>query len=344
MAIWLIRAGSHGEYEQKFIQENRVYVTWDELDLDLSKLQQRGELSAAMAQRYPDAKPKAILNWVSQVWPFAHEMHKGDLVVLPLKTQPAVYIGEITGDYCAEQTGPNPFFHWRSVKWIGEAVPRTHFGKDLLFSFGAFLTICRIQRNNAEHRIAAMRADGWKAETAAAPVKASISSDDAAADTDLDELARDQIAALVSARFKGHGLTRLVEGILKAQGYTTYRSPEGADGGADILAGSGSLGFSAPRLCVEVKSEDSPIGREPVDKLLGAMTKFNADQGLFVAWGGFKGNVQKELASQFFRLRLWTLKELLEQLFEQYERLDEDLKAELPLKRVWMVASQEDTL
>jgi len=24
MAIWIIRAGSHGEYEQKFIQENRV--------------------------------------------------------------------------------------------------------------------------------------------------------------------------------------------------------------------------------------------------------------------------------------------------------------------------------
>ena len=35
MAIWLIRAGSHGEYEQKFIQEGRVYVTWDELNLDL---------------------------------------------------------------------------------------------------------------------------------------------------------------------------------------------------------------------------------------------------------------------------------------------------------------------
>jgi hypothetical protein len=30
MAIWLIRAGSHGEYELKFIQENRVYV--DKLD------------------------------------------------------------------------------------------------------------------------------------------------------------------------------------------------------------------------------------------------------------------------------------------------------------------------
>ena len=54
--------------------------------------------------------------------------------------------------------------------------------------------------------------------------------------------------------------------------------------------------------------------------------------------------VQKEMASQFFRLRLWTQKEILEQLFEQYDRLDEDLKAELPLKRVWMVASQEEIL
>ncbi|OWY32775.1 restriction endonuclease [Herbaspirillum aquaticum] len=346
MSIWLIRAGSHGEYEHKFIQENRVYVTWDDLDVDLSKMSGRSELTAAMTQRYSEAKPKTIQNWVSQVWPFAHEMKIGDLVVVPLKSQPAVYVGEITGDYQCQPSGPSPFFHSRAVKWIGEAIPRTHFGKDLLFSFGAFMTICRIKRNSAEQRIAAMRSNGWKAETLAAATKAtaSASNDEETADSDLDELARDQIASLISARFKGHGLTRLIEGILKAQGYTTYRSPEGADGGADILAGSGPLGFSAPRLCIEVKSEDSPIGREPVDKLLGAMTKFNADQGLFVAWGGFKGNVQKEMASQFFRLRLWTQKEILEQLFEQYDRLDEDLKAELPLKRVWMVASQEEIL
>ncbi|WP_039786341.1 restriction endonuclease [Herbaspirillum huttiense] len=346
MSIWLIRAGSHGEYEHKFIQENRVYVTWDDLDVDLSKMSGRSELTAAMTQRYSEAKPKTIQNWVSQVWPFAHEMKIGDLVVIPLKSQPAVYIGEIAGDYQCQPSGPSPFFHSRAVKWIGEAIPRTHFGKDLLFSFGAFMTICRIKRNNAEQRIAAMRSNGWKAETLAAATKAtaSASNDEETTDSDLDELARDQIASLISARFKGHGLTRLIEGILKAQGYTTYRSPEGADGGADILAGSGPLGFSAPRLCIEVKSEDNPIGREPVDKLLGAMTKFNADQGLFVAWGGFKGNVQKEMASQFFRLRLWTQKEILEQLFEQYDRLDEDLKAELPLKRVWMVASQEEIL
>lgn len=98
-------------------------------------------------------------------------------------------------------------------------------------------------RNNAEQRINAMRANGWKPETIKAVTKTPpTATDEGAEDTNLEELAGDQIAQLIAARFKGHGLTRLVEAILKAQGYT-YRSPEGADGGADILAGSGPLGF-----------------------------------------------------------------------------------------------------
>lgn len=343
MAIWLIRAGSHGEYEQKFIQENRVYVTWDNLDVSLIKLTAREDLLAGMQSRYPNAKPKRLQNWVSQVWPFAHVIEKGDLVILPLKSQRAIQVGEITGDYHFEKAGPNPFYHWRSVKWIGDAVPRAHFGKDLLNTFGAFLTICRVERNNAESRIAAMRANGWMPESVSSVVKASSAvSDEEVQDTDLEDRAQDQIAQLIAARFKGHGLTRLVEAILKAQGYTTYRSPEGADGGADILAGAGPLGFGAPRLCVEVKSEDTPIGRPTVDKLLGAVSKFGAQEGLFVSWSGFKPNVQKELAASFFKVRLWTQKELLEQLFAHYDHLDEDLKAELPLKRIWTVAAQED--
>jgi Uncharacterized conserved protein len=343
MAIWLIRAGSHGEFEQKFIQENRVYVTWDKLDVNLAKLAQRGDLTAAMNSRYADCKPKAIQNWVSQVWPFAHDIKPGDWVVMPLKSQPAIYIGEVTGDYQFDAKAANPFYHWRSVKWIGEAIPRAHFGQDLLYSFGAFLTICRIQRNNAEQRLVAMHANGWKAESLLATIQLGTPiADDAAGSANLEELAQDQIARLIDARFKGHDLTRLVEAILKAQGYTTYRSPEGADGGADILAAAGPLGFGSPRLCVEVKSESNPIDRPTVDKLLGVVAKFGADEGLFVSWSGFKNNVQKELAASFFRVRLWTQKELLEQLFAHYDRLDDDLKAELPLKRIWTVAVQDE--
>jgi len=346
MAVWLIRAGSHGEYEAKFVEEQRVYVTWVGLDVDLSKLTQRSELTDAMTERYPDAKPKRIINWVSQVWPFAHEIKKGDMLVLPLKSQRAIQVGEFTSDYHFEPDGQDPFFHWRSVKWIGEAVPRAHFGKDLLNTFGAFLTICRVQRNNAETRLRTMRDNDWKPESIAAITKPTANAlDETGAtieDTDLEEAASDQIAQLIAARFKGHGLTRLVEAILKAQGYTTYRSSEGADGGADILAGAGPLGFGVPRLCVEVKSQDTPVDRPTVDKLIGAVTKFGAQEGLFVSWSGFKTNVQKELAPSFFRVRLWTQKELLEALFAHYDQLDDDLKAELPLKRIWTVAAQDE--
>ncbi len=346
MAIWLIRAGSHGEHEQKFITDNRVYVTWDQLAVNLAK-QDRKTLFDEMSNLYPDAKRKSILNWVSQVWPFAYEIQKGDLVFLPLKHQPAIYVGEVTGDYQFEAEGPNPYFHSRTVKWIAEAIPRDHFGQDILNSLGAFLTICRIKRNNAEERMNKMRANDWKPEIVHDTI-APIASDDAdgddqvAVNADLEAAGRDQISRLISARFKKHDLTRLVDAILQAQGYTTYRSPEGADSGADILAGSGPLGFGAPRLCVEVKSEESPIGRPDVDKLLGAVSKFGAQEGLFVSWSGFKTNVFKQMAPSFFKVRLWTQKELLEALFSTYDHLDEDLKAELPLKRIWTVAAQDE--
>jgi len=343
--VWLIRAGSHGEYEQKFIQENRVYLTWEDLDVDISKLAERSALTAEMEQRYPDRKPRTIQNWVSQVWPFAHEIAQGDLVILPLKTQPAIQIGEVKGDYQFEPQGPNPFFHWRAVEWIGDAIPRSNFGQDLLNSFGAFMTICRIQRNNAEERLANMRNNGWKPEKTVdviEPIDPSAEQGASSEVIDLERTAQDQIARLIAARFKGHRLTRLVDSILRAQGYTTYISPEGADGGADILAGAGPMGFGEPRLCVEVKSGDTPVDRPTVDKLLGAVDKFRAHQGLFVSWSGYKGNVIKEFAPSFFRVRLWSQKELLEALFAHYDDLDEDIKAELPLKRIWTVAVPDE--
>lgn len=343
MAIWLIRAGSHGEHEQKFIRKNRVYATWDGLNVDVSKLATSASLLAAMKKRYPAEKLNKLRNWVGQVWPFAHVIKKGDLVILPSKLQPAIYIGEVVGDYVFEPKGPDPYYHWLPVKWIGVAIPRTQFGQDLLHSFGAFLTICRIQRNNAEARIKAMRESKWGPDPGLQG-KLSEEADDAVDEseeaTDLEVAGKDQIAQLIRAKYSGHGFARLVNEILKAQGYTTYLSREGTDGGIDILAGTGKLGFSSPRICVQVKSQESPVGRPEVDQLIGAMDNTKADAALFVAWGGFKPTVERELANRFFRVRLWSRNDVLNELFSVYDKLDEDLRAEIPLKRVWTVAAQ----
>lgn len=343
MAVWLVRAGAHGEFQAKFLTENRIYVTWDRLDVNLQKLPNRDALLDAMKDRYPDAKPKVLINYGSQVWPFAHDIQVGDWVILPLKHERAIQIGQVTGDYQFCPDGPNPFYHYRDVKWIGEAIPRSNFGKDLLNTFGAFMTICRVQRNNAEARLKAMHASGWAPESGSSVISQTpVESDDESVQIDIEERARDEIIRLILSRFKGYELARLVEGILRAQGYTTYRPPTGPDGGADILAGAGPLGFGSPRLVVEVKSEQTPIDRPTVDKLLGSVTKFGANEGLFVSWSGFKNNVQKELAGSYFRVRLWSQTELLDALYEVYDKLDDDLRAEIPLKRIWTVALPEN--
>ena len=351
MTLWLIRAGSRGEHEQKFLDEGRVYVAWEGLDVDLGALADRQALVRELEARFPDEKARALVNWSSQVWPFVKEMATGDWVVMPSKLQSGLYFGELTSDYHFEAAGPNPYFHWRAINWFSGLIPRSVFPQDLLYSFGAFMTICRVQRNDAEARVRAMAASNWHPEglAASAPktpvsvlVNAAGEESADAADVNLEELAADRIERLIEARYKGHELASLVEAILQAEGYTTYRSPAGADGGADILAGGGELGFGKPQICVEVKSGSDPVDRPTVDKLIGAGKKFGAESCLFVSWGGFKPTVQKELARDFFSVRLWSRKQLLEKLFSHYEQLPEEIRLALPLKRVWMVAQEGD--
>ena len=54
MALWLARAGSHGEYEQKFLKEGRIYFTWNDLKEDLSKANELAEMYEIFRNVYPD--------------------------------------------------------------------------------------------------------------------------------------------------------------------------------------------------------------------------------------------------------------------------------------------------
>ena len=67
-----------------------------------------------------------------------------------------------------------------------------------------------------------------------------------------------------------------------------YMPPEGPDKGVDLLAAPGTLGFGEPRICVQVKSGDSPVDRMVLDQLRGVMENFNADRGLLVRLGWFQ--------------------------------------------------------
>ena len=162
MSIWLNRAGRHGEFEQRFLDEGRVYLTWTGLDRDLNEPSSRQELGKLLRQVYPNASKGRISQNTGQIWAFAKRMNPGDWVVLPSRFKPAIHVGEITGQYTFDAAATDPFYHHRTVKWIETDIPRSNFDQDLLYSLGAFLTVCEVKRNDAEKRIRAMAGKGWK--------------------------------------------------------------------------------------------------------------------------------------------------------------------------------------
>lgn len=346
MSLWLVRAGKYGEHEARFFEDNRIYLTWEGLSTDLSAAKKYDDIKAVMQKHYPSEPARRLGNWSGQLWAFALGMKVGDWIVVPRKAKGTIAVGEITGGY---QFDPQPgtiYNHFRSVKWLNADVPRSAFDQDLLYSIGAIMTICEIKRNDAEKRVRAMAKAGWASvPVASSGGKAQAPTDDEAAEqgeVDLEEVARDSIAKLIIQKFKGHGMARLVEAVLKAQGFVTHLSPEGPDKGIDILAAGGSLGFDRPRICVQVKSGDTPADRPEFTQLIGAMQNVGADQGLFVSWSGFKPTVLKEVPAQFFKVRVWNAADLIDQLLAHYDRLDQDVRAELPFKRIWTVAAPDE--
>ena len=347
MALWLVRAGKYGEYESRFLQDSRVYLTWETIsDSDLTLIPDYDGIKGVLQQAFPGESTRKIGNWSGQIGAFALAMKVGDWVAVPSKMTSTIAIGEIVSP-CTYDAAAEPLHrHFRKIKWLNTEVPRSAFDQDILYSLGSVLTICEIKRNDAERRVRAMGQNGWRGSPSPTATltqqsdKTEPASDDA--EVDFEQLARDSIAKLIIQKFMGHGIARLVEAVLKAQGFTTHLSPPGADKGIDILAAGGAFGFDHPRICVQVKSGDTLVDRPEFTQLIGAMQSVAADQGLFVSWSGFKSSVVREVPSQFFKVRLWSANELIEQLLANYDKLDPDIKAELPLKRIWTIATPED--
>jgi restriction system protein len=345
---WLVRAGRLGEREALALQDGLAVIGWSELP-DLSDRTTRESLMGLLQQTYPDASHKRLLNWQAQLWAFLHTISDGDLVVLPLKTASAVAIGEVAGGYRYRPDLPPDARHTRPVKWLRPDLPRTAFSQDLLYSLGAFLTVCEVKRHDAVRRLDTLARTGhdpgW-ADVAATSGMArggdEAPSDEVATSIDVQRYAADQISARIAERFTGHGLARLIEAIFVARGMVTWRAPEGPDGGIDVLVGSGPLGMDSPRICVQVKSSSSAVSVGVVRELQGVLGRLNADQGLLVAWGGLNQAAEREIRQQFFQVRVWAADDVLRELTAVYDKLPGEIQAELPLKQIWALADEEE--
>lgn len=141
--------------------------------------------------------------------PFGNETAEGKVVALPSKINPVVHFGRITSKYEIDEKAPNPFYRRRSINWFAPNIPRTCFDQDILFSFGAYMTICRIcQEDRVVKETDAFRNHGINQTT-------DVNSDEDNDVLDIEAEALSAISQRMTQKVKRHDLTRIVNGFSK---------------------------------------------------------------------------------------------------------------------------------
>jgi len=330
MAVWTVKGGRHGEREDRCLEHRLVGGGWEQIP-DLSNIPDKEALAALAQEAAPDWAARTRSNYVGQLWSLRERMKEGELVVLPLKTTGTVAVGRVTGPYAYRDDLGSDIKHTRSVEWLATDVPRDNFDQDLLYSFGAFLTVGRVNRDNAEARIHA----AITGTPAPERVEADEDAPEAEEAIDPAQLAREQIRQQITETIAGHDLADLVGAIFEARGFTVTVSPPGADGGIDLLMGSGATGHESPTVVAQIKTGQAGI--EQYRAIFGLKEALKADQGLLVAWRGFQGTVRREARAAHFSMLLWDADDLLDALFESYDSIRDDVRSRLPLERTWVL-------
>lgn len=329
MTAWVVRAGSRGEYEELAMSEGVVAIDFG-AGKSLAEFDSRESLREQAESR----------NAADQMWSFAHVIQNGDMIVLPRKLPRVVAVGRVSGNYQYKEDLDAP--HLRPVNWVAHDIPRTYFAQDLLNSFGGKATVYRVRADNAESRI-----DKIVTQHLAGVVTDDVSAtSDSSADNefriDIDEQITDRIIGRIRQRFSGTRLEYLVAEILRASGYHALETRRGPDGGIDVVAGQGEMGFGHPRLCVQVKSGRNPVGIFDYNRLQGSIGSTGADHGLLVSLGDFTSPVRIENERSFFQIRLWGPNDLVEKLLETYDDLPPDIQSEIPIRKRGILIESEE--
>jgi len=322
--VWGIHAGKTGDADTLFLKHNFIALGWPEMG-DLSRIKaDREEFKKKVEAVYPDSKPKTIITYTGELYRYVHEMKKGDYVVFPSKRDRQVHIGVIDGDYVYDPSREPNYPQLRAVKWL-KTVPRTHFSQGALYEIGSAMSLFQV-KNYADEFLAVLQGK-FEAPPPDQDVTVNVVAED------IEEITRDFILKRLSQELKGHPLAEFIAQILTTMGYRTRLSPEGPDGGVDIIAHKDELGFEPPIIKVQVKSTDGSIGDPTVSALYGKVLA--GEFGLLVTLGTFT-NPAMNFAKNKSNLRLIDGNELVNLILQHYEQLDSRYKALIPLKRVYV--------
>lgn len=154
MALWVVRAGEHGEQEEGVLENNVVAIGWYKLE-NLSEYHTFDSLYDYYKSIHPREEydketdyDKSTRLLCGEVWAFLKKIEINDFVILPSKKTDKIFIGKIIGNYEYKQYTEN-VKHTRKVTWL-KTINKTDVPELILKSFNTGLTVFNVEKNNAE--------------------------------------------------------------------------------------------------------------------------------------------------------------------------------------------------
>lgn len=133
----------------------------------------------------------------------------------------------------------------------------------------------------------------------------------------------------------------IVAALLKAMGYYIQSvAPRGKDGGIDIVAYVDPLGAQTPRIKVQVKHKpETAIPASDVRALLGILKA--GDIALFVTSGSYSADAKQAASGSNNFIRLIDGDEFIQMWQDYYDKMSDEDKNMLPLKRISFLGNNE---
>ena len=322
--LWGIHGGKTGDADDLFLKKGFIGLGWAKIGSLALLSPDRESFKARVAEVYPDRLSAVPVN-AGQLFRFVHEMKVGDLVAYPSKRDRQVHLGRVAGDY---QYNPNlepGYPHLRPVNWA-KHIARTNFSQGALYEIGSAMSLFLIKNYADEYRATL---EGEAVSTTPVAQDETVS----AVVEDIEETTRDFVLKRLAEELKGHPFAEFIAHLLSTMGYRTRVSPEGPDGGIDIVAHKDELGFEPPIIKVQVKSGEGSIGDPAVSALYGKVG--GSEFGLLVTLGTFTAQA-RAFARSKSNLRLVDGEELVRLVFQHYDQFDARYKGLLPMRRVYV--------
>jgi restriction system protein len=330
--------GVHNDEPQlDLIGNGFVSIGWEEMG-DLSAIGYDKEaMKAKLTAMYPDMKPGAVPGTAGTLLAFSHRMQRGDLVVYPYKPDSTLNFARIDSDYYFEGSVP---LHQnrRNVTWLSTGVPRTTFSQSARYEVGAAVTVFRVRRHKQEF------VDFIDGSPPVLPVSPTRMTSEDAAEVAADEpnaeqietYTRDFIIEKLMKQLEGVQFEHFVAHLLQVVGYRTHITRASGDGGFDIIASRDPLLLEPPIIKVQCKRTTSSIGGPDVQRLTGTLAPGGSELGLFVTLGAYSMDAKHEERRRQ-NLRLINGTELVNLIFDHYEKFSPEYKRLLPMRSVYVV-------